>query len=183
MSAPFVTIPVIAWLIAQVIKVVVDSLQKRRLDLRRLATAGGMPSSHTALVVSLTTVLGARRGVTSPEFALSAIFTSVVMYDATGVRRAAGRQAAVLNRIIDDLFHQEGIKEERLRELIGHTPVEVIAGALLGSSSLLSCLAPEAARTRLDHALVERGIAEPESSPVADRRRAGAGGWGAGAQL
>ena len=122
----------VAWLIAQVIKVVEDSARHRRFDLRRLASAGGMPSSHTALVVSLTTVIGSKRGINSPEFALSAIFSVVVMYDATGVRRAAGRQARVLNRIIDDLFHQEGIKEERLRELIGHTPVEVIAGSLLG---------------------------------------------------
>jgi uncharacterized protein len=123
---------VTAWLIAQVIKVVEDSLRHRRLDLRRLASAGGMPSSHTALVLSLTTVIGSKRGLNSPEFAISAIFSVVVMYDATGVRRAAGRQAQVLNRIVDDLFHQEGLKEERLRELIGHTPVEVIAGALLG---------------------------------------------------
>ena len=122
----------VAWLIAQVIKVIEDSARHRRLDLRRLASAGGMPSSHTALVVSLTTVIGSKRGINSPEFALSAIFSVVVMYDATGVRRAAGRQARVLNRIIDDLFHQEGIKEERLRELLGHTPVEVIAGGLLG---------------------------------------------------
>jgi len=91
-----------------------------------------MPSSHTALVLSLTTVIGSKRGLNSPEFAISAIFSVVVMYDATGVRRAAGRQAQVLNRIIDDLFHREGLREERLRELIGHTPVEVIAGALLG---------------------------------------------------
>lgn len=121
-----------AWLIAQVIKVMEDSLRHRRFDLRRLASAGGMPSSHTALVLSLTTVIGSKRGLNSPEFAISAIFSVVVMYDATGVRRAAGRQAAVLNRIIDDLFHREGIREERLRELLGHTPVEVIAGALLG---------------------------------------------------
>jgi uncharacterized protein len=123
---------VVAWLIAQAIKVIEDSARHRRFDLRRLASAGGMPSSHTALVVSLTTVIGSKRGINSPEFALSAIFSVVVMYDATGVRRAAGKQARVLNRIIDDLFHQEGIKEERLRELLGHTPVEVIAGGLLG---------------------------------------------------
>ena len=109
-----------------------DSLRHRRVDLRRLATSGGMPSSHSALVLSLTTVIGSKRGLNSPEFAISAIFSVVVMYDATGVRRAAGRQAQVLNRIIDDLFHREGLREERLRELIGHTPVEVIAGALLG---------------------------------------------------
>ena len=121
-----------AWLIAQVLKVAEDSLRQRRLDFRRLASAGGMPSSHTALVLSLTTVIGSKRGINTPEFAISAIFSAVVMYDATGVRRAAGRQARVLNRIVEDLFHQEGLKEERLRELIGHTPIEVIAGALLG---------------------------------------------------
>jgi len=136
----FITAPVISWAIAQTLKVLIDSLQRRRLDLRRLASAGGMPSSHTSMVVALTTAIGARRGVGSPEFALSAIFSSVVMYDATGVRRAAGRQAAVLNRIIDDLFHQEGLKEERLRELIGHTPFEVIAGALLGVVVALALL-------------------------------------------
>ena len=128
----YITVPVIAWAIAQVIKVITDSVPKRKLDLNRLATSGGMPSSHTALVVALTMVLGMKLGVNSPAFAISAIFSSVVMYDATGVRRAAGRQARVLNRIVDDLFHQEGIKEERLRELLGHTPIEVIAGAALG---------------------------------------------------
>ncbi|HEX4621834.1 MAG TPA: divergent PAP2 family protein [Myxococcaceae bacterium] len=132
MNSPYITIPVTAWLIAQVLKVAEDSLRQRRLDFRRLASAGGMPSSHTALVLSLTTVIGSKRGINTPEFAISAIFSAVVMYDATGVRRAAGRQARVLNRIVDDLFHQEGLKEERLRELLGHTPIEVIAGALLG---------------------------------------------------
>jgi acid phosphatase family membrane protein YuiD len=131
-SSLFLVVPALAWGIAQVIKVVVDSVQNRRIDIRRFASAGGMPSSHTALVLSLTTVIGSRRGITSPEFAICAVFSSVVMYDATGVRRAAGRQAQVINRIIDDLFHQEGIKEERLRELVGHTPIEVIAGGLLG---------------------------------------------------
>jgi len=131
-GAQYLTVPLVAWAIAQVIKVTTDSLQHRRFDVRRLASAGGMPSSHTAMVVALTTIIGTKVGSNSPAFAIALIFTVVVMYDATGVRRAAGRQAAVLNRIIDDLFHQEGIKEERLRELIGHTPVEVIVGALLG---------------------------------------------------
>ncbi|HEV3233513.1 MAG: divergent PAP2 family protein [Candidatus Dormiibacterota bacterium] len=131
-SSAYLLIPAISWAMAQLIKIVVDSVQNRRLDIRRFASAGGMPSSHTALVLSLTTVIGSRRGIDSPEFAICAVFSSVVMYDATGVRRAAGRQARVINRIIDDLFHQEGIKEERLRELIGHTPIEVIAGGLLG---------------------------------------------------
>jgi acid phosphatase family membrane protein YuiD len=131
-TSEYLLVPITAWALAQFIKVVTDSIQHRRLDFRRLTSTGGMPSSHTALVLSLTTVIGARRGVNTPEFAISAIFSSVVMYDAAGIRRAAGRQAQVLNRIIDDLFHQEGIKEERLRELLGHTPVEVVGGGLLG---------------------------------------------------
>ena len=109
-----------------------DSFRHRRLDLARLGSAGGMPSSHTAMVVTLTTMVGLRRGFGTPEFAICAIFSAVVMYDAAGVRRAVGIQARVLNRIVDDLMRQKGIREDRLRELIGHTPFEVYAGALLG---------------------------------------------------
>src|SRR5258708_18041567 len=111
MNSPYIMIPVTAWLIAQVLKVAEDSLRQRRLDFRRLASAGGMPSSHTALVLSLTTVIGSKRGINTPEFAISAIFTAVVMYDATGVRRAAVRQPPVLNRTAQDLFHHESLKE------------------------------------------------------------------------
>src|SRR5205807_10524490 len=94
---------------------------------------GGMPSSHSALVVSLTTIIGRLQGVQSPLFATALIFSTVVMYDATGVRRAAGQQAIILNRLLDDLFiAHRGIHQERLRELLGHTPIEVISGALLG---------------------------------------------------
>jgi acid phosphatase family membrane protein YuiD len=140
LRSPYLTIPAVAWGIAQLIKVVADIVQHRRVDLSLLTSQGGMPSSHTALVLSLTTVIGARQGVGSPAFAISVIFSVVVMYDATGIRRAAGTQARILNRIIDDLFHQEGIKEERLRELLGHTPVEVVAGALLGIVVALAML-------------------------------------------
>ena len=123
---------ILAWAIAQVLKVCVISVRKRRLDLRVLAETGGMPSSHSAIVAALTTAVGRINGVTSATFAIALIFSIVVMYDAQGVRRAAGRQAAVLNRLIDDLVSQRGIQETRLRELLGHTPVEVIVGAALG---------------------------------------------------
>jgi len=130
---PYFVVPLIAWGIAQASKVIIDSVLLHRLSVRRLATAGGMPSSHSALVVSLTTIIGRLQGVQSPLFALALIFSTVVMYDATGVRRAAGQQAMVLNRLLDDLFiAHRGIHQERLRELLGHTPIEVIAGALLG---------------------------------------------------
>jgi len=129
---PYVVIPLIAWAIAQSLKVVTDSLRHRRVDLAQLGSSGGMPSSHTAMVLSLTTLIGRKVGVGSPEFAISAIFSAVVMYDATGVRRAVGQQARILNRIVDDLLTQQGLNEDRLRELIGHTPFEVYAGAALG---------------------------------------------------
>ena len=138
---PFLVIPGIAWAIAQSLKVVTDSLRHRHLDLARLGSSGGMPSSHTAMVLALTTLIGRKVGVGSSEFAISAIFSAVVMYDATGVRRAVGRQARILNRIVDDLLTQQGLKEDRLRELIGHTPVEVYAGAALGIVTAL-VLAP-----------------------------------------
>jgi acid phosphatase family membrane protein YuiD len=136
---PYLTIPLVAWGIAQALKLITSSVQKRRLSLSALASMGGMPSSHTALVVSVTTVIAVKQGVSSPLFAVAAIFSGVVMYDATGVRRAAGMQARILNRMIDDLRHLQ-LKEERLRELIGHTPFEVVAGALIGVLVTLALL-------------------------------------------
>ncbi len=122
----------VAWVIAQGTKLVTHSWVRRRLDLRVLASMGGFPSSHSAMVMALTTAIGRLNGFGSPLFGLALIFSLVVMYDAAGVRRAAGQQAAVLNRMIDDLFQGRGIGEERLRELLGHTPVEVFAGAAVG---------------------------------------------------
>lgn len=124
--------PIVAWAIAQVTKVATSSYRRRRLDLRVLSSMGGFPSSHTAMVMALTTALARVYGLGSPLFAIALIFSLVVMYDAAGVRRAAGLQAAVLNRLVADLREHRGIAEERLRELLGHTPVEVLAGAALG---------------------------------------------------
>jgi acid phosphatase family membrane protein YuiD len=124
--------PIVAWTIAQVTKVVYMSFRQGRLNLRVLAEMGGMPSSHSAIVMGLTTGVGRIDGVGSPLFAIALIFSFVVMYDAAGVRRAAGRQAAILNRLVEDLVAMRGIHEERLRELLGHTPVEVLVGAALG---------------------------------------------------
>jgi hypothetical protein len=121
-----------AWVIAQIIKLCLMSVQQRRLYLRALADTGGMPSSHSALVMGLTTALGRVLGVTSAPFAIALVFSFVVLYDAQGVRRAAGRQAEVLNRLLEDLVQQRGVREERLRELLGHTPFQVIVGAALG---------------------------------------------------
>ena len=124
--------PLVAWTIAQTAKVVLYSVRQRRLNLRVLAVTGGMPSSHSAIVMGLTTAIGKYAGVASAQFAIALIFSVVVMYDAAGLRRAAGRQAAVLNRLVDDLMHMRGVEEQKLRELLGHTPVEVLVGAMLG---------------------------------------------------
>ena len=107
-------------------------LRHRRLDFRLLVTTGGFPSSHTALVVGLTTSIGLTQGFASPLFDCAVVFSSIVMYDAAGVRRAAGRQAAVLNRIVADLQHDLRIPFPKLQELLGHTPLEVVGGAVLG---------------------------------------------------
>jgi acid phosphatase family membrane protein YuiD len=122
----------VAWAIAQAAKVILTSMRQRRLNLRVLAETGGMPSSHAAIVMGMTAAVGKYAGVSSAAFAIALIFSFVVMYDAAGLRRAAGRQAAILNRLVEDLVHMRGMQEQRLRELLGHTPVEVLVGALLG---------------------------------------------------
>ncbi|MBI4213167.1 MAG: divergent PAP2 family protein [Chloroflexi bacterium] len=121
-----------AWLAAQSIKIATDLRRTGRINFRFLASSGGMPSAHAALVTALATVIGRQLGFGSPLFAVSAVFASVVMYDAAGVRQAASIQARILNRMLDELFTQHAFDERRLRELLGHTPVEVFAGALLG---------------------------------------------------
>jgi acid phosphatase family membrane protein YuiD len=128
----FLLAPVVAWAIAQAAKVILTSMRQRRLNLRVLAETGGMPSSHAAIVMGLTAAVGKYAGVSSASFAIALIFSFVVMYDAAGLRRAAGRQAAILNRLVEDLVHLRGMQEQRLRELLGHTPVEVLVGAMLG---------------------------------------------------
>jgi uncharacterized protein len=128
----FLLAPLVAWAIAQASKVILTSWRQRRLNLRVLAETGGMPSSHAAIVMGMTTAVGKHAGVSSAAFAIALIFSFVVMYDAAGLRRAAGRQAAILNRLVEDLVHMRGMQEQKLRELLGHTPVEVVVGALLG---------------------------------------------------
>jgi acid phosphatase family membrane protein YuiD len=128
----FLLAPIVAWAFAQAAKVTLTSAREHRLNLRVLAETGGMPSSHSAIVMGLTTSVGKHAGISSAAFAIALIFTFVVMYDAAGLRRAAGRQAAVLNRLVEDLVHMRGVQEARLRELLGHTPMEVLVGAAIG---------------------------------------------------
>ena len=122
----------IAWATAQILKVFVELIWKRKLNLRLLTSASGMPSSHSAMVCSLTTAIAIREGAASSLFVASLVLALIVMYDAAGVRRAASIQARILNQIIDELFQGHPISETHLRELLGHTPIEVVAGALLG---------------------------------------------------
>ena len=121
-----------AWAVAQVLKVLIELIWRRKLDLRLLTSAGGMPSSHSAIVCALATAVGIHDGVSSSLFAICLVLAVVVMYDAAGVRPAAGVQARILNQIIDELFQGHPISETRLRELIGHTPIQVVVGAALG---------------------------------------------------
>lgn len=121
------------WLIAQTIKVSIGVWRQKRFDFRWFVGTGGMPSSHAAGASCLATAIGLEHGFSSAYFALAAAFAVVVMFDAQGVRRAAGKQARVLNKIMDDIYWQGRINESQLRELLGHTPVEVIAGFLLGA--------------------------------------------------
>jgi len=121
-----------AWIIAQTLKVIIGVIRQRKFDFRWLIGTGGMPSSHAAGASCLASILGLEYGFNSAYFALAASFAIVVMFDAQGVRRSTGRQARILNKITDDIYWQGRTSEGRLRELIGHTPIEVFAGALLG---------------------------------------------------
>ena len=129
-------VPATAWVLAQVLKVVVASIRQKRFMLSYLTTMGGMPSSHAALVCALATTVAVIEGFGSPLFAVTAFFALIVMYDATGVRQTVGNQSVMLNRMLDELFKGKAKVnpqfEQRLRELIGHTNFQVIAGAALG---------------------------------------------------
>lgn len=124
-------IPLITWIIVQSCKVIIDLIKNKKLNVKRMWGAGGMPSSHSALMTSLATTIAYTEGLESPLFAVAVIMAGVVMYDAAGVRRAAGKQARVLNQIIESEGQNINI-QEKLIELLGHTPVEVLAGAFVG---------------------------------------------------
>lgn len=121
-----------AWLVAQLAKTIYELIRYRKLRFNRLVSSGGMPSSHSALVSSLATATGRLTGVDSVAFAITIALAGIVMYDAAGVRRAVSIQARILNQMIDEAFQGKPFAEKRLRELIGHTPTQVIVGGLLG---------------------------------------------------
>lgn len=123
---------ILAWVIAQLIKVAIGVVMEKRFNFRWFVGTGGMPSSHAAGVTALAASVGLTFGFDSALFAVTIVFTLIVLFDAQGVRRATGRQAEALNKILDDLYWKKHIQEDRLKELIGHTPIQVIAGILLG---------------------------------------------------
>ncbi len=122
----------LAWAVAQVGKTIYELIRQRKLIFNQLVSSGGMPSSHSALVTGLATATGRVSGLSSAAFAIAVVLAAIVMYDAAGVRRAVSIQARILNQMIDEAFQGQPFAEKRLRELIGHTPVQVIVGGLLG---------------------------------------------------
>ena len=123
---------ILAWAIAQSIKVFLGAIREKRFNFRWFVGTGGMPSAHVCGACCLATSVGMHVGFRSPLFAVTILIALITMFDAQGVRRATGQQAEVLNRIVDDVYSRRGIKEERLKELLGHTPLQVIVGAIFG---------------------------------------------------
>lgn len=135
-------VAVVATVVAQVVKVLVVALTERRWVFERLLETGGMPSSHSAAVTALGTAMGLEYGWASPHFAIAAVFGSIVMYDATGIRRAAGMQAELINELVGELGHlfQDGYQPQVLKTLLGHTYPQVFVGAVFGVVTALTIL-------------------------------------------
>jgi len=132
-------IAIVACLLTQASKVLVELICHGKWNVHVMVESGGMPSSHSALVSSLATGIGLRQGWGSGEFAIASVFAIIVMYDACGIRLAAGKQAKILNQMIDELFTGDHhLTEIRLKELLGHTPLQVLIGSIMGI--VISCL-------------------------------------------
>ena len=131
MNYRFLIIPTLVWFSVQVFKLVSDAVVNKRINFKRFVETGGMPSSHSAVVTSLMTAVGLSEGFDSPIFAVAFVFSFIVMYDAAGVRLAAGKQAKILNQLINS--NQVKVDtNEKLKELLGHTPIQVFVGAIYG---------------------------------------------------
>ena len=128
----YIYIPILLWFLIQLFKLIYDLVTTKKFNFKRILGAGGMPSSHSAVVVSLATLIGKYEGVNTAIFAVSLVFAAIVMYDACGVRRAAGKQAALLNKLIETPGLTGVQVSEKLVEVLGHTPVQVLVGALIG---------------------------------------------------
>ena len=128
----YIYIPLIVWFCIQTFKVIYELIKTKKFDFKRIMGAGGMPSSHSAVVTSLATLIGKYEGLDTPIFAMSVVFAMIVMYDAAGVRRAAGKQARLLNKIVETPGLSGVQVQERLVEVLGHTPLQVFVGAIIG---------------------------------------------------
>ncbi|MDP8266497.1 MAG: divergent PAP2 family protein [Candidatus Aceula meridiana] len=125
-------VTVSVWIIAQALKVVFGFIVERKFNFRWFIGTGGMPSSHAAGVTALATTCGIHLGFNSVAFAMATVFAMVTMFDAQGVRRSTGQQAQILNKIIDDIYWRGKVEPQKLKELIGHTPFQVLVGSFLG---------------------------------------------------
>lgn len=128
----------LGWLVAQLAKMINCLIETKRLDFSYMVSTGGMPSAHSAMAAALATSLGLCEGFDSAIFALGTAFALVVMFDAQSVRKAAGEQAKLLNQIVDELLHQHHLSENKLKELLGHTRLEVLMGCLTGIATALA---------------------------------------------
>ena len=128
----YVYVPLIVWFSIQTFKVIHDLIKTKKFNFKRIMGAGGMPSSHSAVVTCVATMIGKNVGFETPMFALALAFAMIVMYDAAGVRRAAGKQARLLNQIVETPGLSSVQVQEKLVEVLGHTPLQVIVGAAIG---------------------------------------------------
>ena len=128
----YIYIPLLTWFFIQLFKVIWDLVETKKFNFKRILGAVGMPSSHSAVVMALATLVGKNVGFDSPVFALAVIFAFVVMYDAAGVRRAAGKQAKLLNKLLETPGLTGVQVTEKLVEVLGHTPLQVFVGAIIG---------------------------------------------------
>lgn len=128
----YLYVPFLMWFGIQLFKVLYDLVTTKKFNFKRIMGAGGMPSSHSAVVTSIATLIGKYEGIQSPLFAIAVVFSFVVMYDAAGIRRAAGKQASLLNKIIATPGLSTIQMQEKLVEVLGHTPVQVFVGAIIG---------------------------------------------------
>jgi len=128
----YIIIPFGVWFFIQLFKLIYDLVKTKKFNFKRILGAGGMPSSHSAVVTSLSTIIAINEGIKSPIFGISLIFSFVVMYDAAGIRRAAGKQAKILNKIVNTPGLSNVEVKEKLQEALGHTPIQVFVGAIIG---------------------------------------------------
>jgi acid phosphatase family membrane protein YuiD len=125
-------VTIMVWIVGQCIKIITNLLRGKRFNFKWFIGTGGMPSSHAAGVAALATSCGLEYGFQSGFFALAAVFAMVTMFDAQGVRRSTGVQAEVLNKVIDDMYWHKRVEIGRVKEFVGHTPIQVVVGSLLG---------------------------------------------------